>query len=569
MGKKKKFNVNILSKFWILVSYLLVSFIIIAPLIKSKELFYGDDIVFQLNRIDNLVGYVQSGNFQPILSTFSFKNLGLITNMAYPYGTLYFYAFIKCLVVNPILSVYISMGLLTFLTMILAHFSMHVLSGSTKSALIFSFTYAFSMYRMIDMVTRFDLGELLCMLALPVFIVGILELLFDKYKYWWMVPLGATLIFSSHILTAVLVSLFTVICFIFYIFSRNVTNKKIRSKYVIISILITIMLNIYQIVMVAYGLIQHLELPVVTQLIDSDIDFFDLVKHSLSNNIDRSTTMGIGFVIAVMIILILIDFKKISYKYQIIFYVSALFLVASTSFFPWSVIQHTPLSIVQFPSRLLMIPTCGLAMVGSIVLSNHVNHNLLVSYLLFIVMLNISIVFSFVHYNSVNPFNADAPVLIKGSTILTDEHHYDKIVHNDWYYDYLPKQSVEKNKSLKNKKIYTAAKRFTVVSQPISNGITFNINNKSKNTEQFNLPFILYKHLDYIVTVDGKKVNTSRSPRMSLLVNVPSGTHKIQTKLIIPKLISITYVLNLLTYFIVGLAIVRGLLLRKEKHTQI
>lgn len=544
MRKLQRTLVKVPTVLWIVILYAVASFIVIFPLMKSKVFFYGDDIVFQLNRIDNLVGYIKNGSILPILSSFAFKDQGIITNMVYPYQSLYLFAIIKHMVGDSILSIYLGMWILTLLTLLSSHFSMQVLTKSLKTAIIFAFTYTFCMYRMMTMISRFDLGELLAMCALPVFIVGLTEVLFDKYCYWPLIPFGATFIFSSHILTSVLLGLFTLVFFIVYCFAKDIKFKNTRNKYLIISLLSTVVLNCYQISLVCWGLLQKLQLPSIPALIDTDLDFFDILKNSISNNIDRSSTSGIGIVLIIMILLVLFNLNKIEFKYRVLFLTSLAFVIVSTSFVPWSLIQHTPLKIVQYSFRFLMIASCGISMVGAIVVAKYLNSKMVVSYLFFIVMLNLSIVLSFIHYNSVNSVTSNAPVVVEGTRILTDSTNYNRIVHGEWYLDYLPRQSDVVSTEIKSKKVITSTDNYKVSYLSISNGIQYTIKNKSGNHEQFDLPFVLYKHLNYEVRVDNSVAKTERSKRSTLLVNIPNGTHKVKVHLKIPIFIIFMYSIN-------------------------
>jgi hypothetical protein len=91
-----------------------------------------------------------------------------------PFGIVYL------LTNNWISAYYLGLLFFIFVSFGIGHYSMKRFTDSTKSALIFSVIYSFSIYRLIDISTRGAVAEYIATIFLPLCFLGFYELFFGK-----------------------------------------------------------------------------------------------------------------------------------------------------------------------------------------------------------------------------------------------------------------------------------------------------------------------------------------------------------------------------------------------------
>ena len=162
------------------------------------------DTHFHAARIMNLADGLRSGQLPVRVGGFSYNGYGAMTSVFYPDLLLYPWALMllggasMTYVINTLV---IAVNAMTAACMLACG---RRLLGSREAALCASVLYLFSIYRLEDLYCRLMVGEMLAMAFLPVFLLGLYEVVLGDRRRWPVLALGATLVFRSHMLTTVL-----------------------------------------------------------------------------------------------------------------------------------------------------------------------------------------------------------------------------------------------------------------------------------------------------------------------------------------------------------------------------
>ena len=166
-----------------------------------SNLHTGHDSEFHMGRLLNLVHGLRSGQFPVRLGTYMQNGYGAIMSVYYPELFLYFPACMILLGASFTYSYhvfFIAMHLTAALTMWYAACRIFKSEAAGTAA---SVLYTLSQYRLMDIYTRFGVGESLAMSFLPLFALGLYEVLWGDKRRWKLLAVSATLICQSHLIS--------------------------------------------------------------------------------------------------------------------------------------------------------------------------------------------------------------------------------------------------------------------------------------------------------------------------------------------------------------------------------
>ena len=164
----------------------------------------GHDTTFHLVRLCNLADSLAQGQFPARLGTFSYNGYGAITSVFYPDVFLY----IPALLMNMGASMQYAVNVFFIAVNALSAAAMYAAAkrifrdawmGTCASVL-----YTLSIYRISDVFTRYAFGEMTAMIFLPLFLLGLYEVIFGNKDRWLTLTIGAAGIFLSHMLSTLI-----------------------------------------------------------------------------------------------------------------------------------------------------------------------------------------------------------------------------------------------------------------------------------------------------------------------------------------------------------------------------
>jgi hypothetical protein len=573
MGTEKK-RIKMNKKvFWLTsIYFLILSVLTFYFLYRGQIIYRGTDIQFHANRIEEIFHNLKNGNWLPMISTYSANQVGIATNIYYPALFLYPFALLRFLALSPITVVYLGIMLFNFLTFIISFYTFKDFDGSWKKAFIFANIYFFSAYRFLDILNRFDISEFIALTFIPLVFWAFYKITFrNEYTGWiWLAVAMASIVYA-HILTGliVVVTMLTLV----------ITNfKKINNISLVLiayckSVVVFLGLTVGFIYSFLHSyLMINVKMPKEFLFKDTATQLDKFINNSLANNISGNlTTFNMGIVSLGILIVGGIIFNKLSTLYKKIYLISLLTTLLTTTLIPWSLVQNTPLSLLQFPFRLFVIAGFFIALVGTEIVSRFKFRYATLVCILGLYVLNVSLVQNFVSARS------DFPTLKKqfkpnASThdrfnIKVDRASYFNLIKVNPNRDYVPvnpKKTDESNYRT-NLKIYDHRLMINghwteqkLKTNSIPNGVIYNV--KAKDNMRIALPFYVYNKENYKVYVNGKvskwKVNDMNT--VSLNINSDSQV-RIQYSLTSLQKIAIT--VSILSFLLVILILLVKLIL--------
>ena len=345
-----------------------------APALKDT-ISIGHDTNYHLVRLQNLADGLAHGQFPVRVGGFSHSGYGAMISVFYPDAFLYPFALLMnagASVQFALSSLFVAVNLVSALTMYAAA---RRIFGERDMAVCASVLYTLSVYRLFDLFTRCAVGEMIAMAFLPIFILGLYEIVFGDQSRWAMLTAGASGVFLSHMLSTLICALAALgLCLLFIV--RIVRERRLLALVkagAATAALCAFQLVPFLMVVSREGMgIGGMERP---------LTYFAVKPAELFVNympIDNTDAHQLQFIIGIGLPLLLaaaltvytaaVDGPERRGKFALLLLgAGAVFAYAGTSLFPWSyAIAATggAVNLLQFPWRLLMMTAVFLALAG-------------------------------------------------------------------------------------------------------------------------------------------------------------------------------------------------------------
>lgn len=408
----------------------------------------GDDYSFHFNRIFGIIEDLKTSLLPQYVNSQSVKKVMYGVNFFYPFlTTAYPIALLYLLIHSVIKSFYIYVILLTFITFFISYYSFHsvwltiFIDEKFKTlhypSLLFSILYTFSSYRLACTFVRFSLGETVALTLLPLIFSGFYNIMFGNGKQYYYLVLGLSALAYTHFLSIFVTTFLLFIFFLVYI--RHLDKKKFLLFFK--SGLWTIALSIWGIVPMLQQM-QYFPINGVHpyQLNEETTNLFHLISDGLKN---ESNTYSIGpiAIITLFIGIYYLFFVQSKNKFftHCYFWGAGLFIFSS-KLFPWSILQHTPLSAIQFPWRLFAYTTLFLSIFLVFILVKLTSYHFAISSY---ILISVIFICTFLNFSSINQVKniRNAEGMHKGEYVLhSDEEATQTTIYKTYTnLDYLPK----------------------------------------------------------------------------------------------------------------------------------
>ena len=338
---------------------------------------FGHDLNFHLYRIEGIKDGLLSGQFPVRLHPTHNQGYGYISSSVYPELFLYFPALLRLMGASPV------MAYKTFLTMINAITAgiMYICAkGITRSryaGLLASVLYTLSTWRIMNLYYRAAIGEALAMVFFPVLLYGLYLLLTGDHRKWWVLALGCSGIFQSHIISTVFAAL--TILTAAAVYHREFLQRQRFMGFVRAGVL-TVLLNLwYLAAFVTYYMGMDLAIkhtPENTEFFQNAVfptEFFNifntsfgyshLLDYGIIGNMSLSLGVGVTAALAVCVICFLLGKGEKGGRrrfYGFLTGMSLALLFMASTLFPWELLQHSRLinafcGTVRMPWRFLSL----------------------------------------------------------------------------------------------------------------------------------------------------------------------------------------------------------------------
>jgi len=352
----EKQRTNFLVKHFNLVVILL--FILLSCVNYIPEMCYGklvnaQDLTFHLQRLFEQVCGFKNGKIFPDISAFTFGQRMYGVNFFYPYVTvtpiavlIYFFGNIQGTIFGLI-------GI-RFFTLLISYWTMNRFSASRQKALIFSLIYSFSIHIMSEQFLRASIAGAIGMMFLPVAIYGIYQILFRDEREWIFAVLGVLGIIYTHVFTYLILITTVVATFIYLLIKKRELISKNRIFNWFKASLATFLLSMIVVVPFFEQMLSaHISFGKKTEL-ESNNTFLSFLDGLVSIHLKNGSFGAFFTIVLILITYLLIKEKLFSKRLKIYLLLALFFIILSSSLFPWSIFQGTPLALIKFSWRWFM-----------------------------------------------------------------------------------------------------------------------------------------------------------------------------------------------------------------------
>lgn len=351
--------------FEIVLFFCSTSIFFVFPLYRTHTILNGGDMTYHIIRIQELIANFKQGNWLPFLYTHFYHKTAYASSIFYPQYTLYPMAIIGVITRSVVTGFYFGIVFYTFLTQLIMYYIMRHLNRSILLSCFISFSYAFSTYRTINGYSRTALGEFIAMTFIPLALYGMYSLMKRNRSGWLILSIGFSLIMLTHIISTVLTVVFLLIIFLILIYNDHNKFGVIMID-IIKAIGFTLMLSaIFWVPFLEQELSNHFDQPAVTRLSESSLGLGNFLIESANNTMSVYQIRGnswwdlinIGTLMVISIFWAIFNWKKLDRISRYGLTIGIITALLSTSLFPWDLLQRTPISVIQFPFRLLIFGT--------------------------------------------------------------------------------------------------------------------------------------------------------------------------------------------------------------------
>ena len=573
-----KINILILFLFGILATLMTVTFI------KLGTIVLNSDGSFHFSRLEELYDNFRSGNMT-FIASHTFNNTGVGTFLFYPSILLYPWVILR-LVFSPVTAFYVWYGLMLFITMCIAYYSMWLFDKDRIRAVLFGMLYAVFPYHVHLGVVHTVVGEFLAYTFIPLFFVGLYYCLTNIEK-WYLLGIGWVLILYSHIISAYITILCAVIISAIYMIIDPSSIKKV---------IINLSKNIVLVILLSSFIL----VPFITDFINAGINspnssafgFLDTLQNifgiSLTNTADSNKSIGILALFTTMTGWYFVRGNEA--KEKVVYGLGVFFLLCTSTVVPWQLFNNTVvgkiLGVIQFPYRLNTYVGFFLMIIFSLIMSKLI-HNitqkntklLLIMGIIMFLMLSyygsLTNLFVKIHMSQGNLLGKNTELIktIPNDAIIKDSNYYNIFKYNILYgeTDYYPEVAFNSPNEGNNISVEVNPKINSIVAHKViingkekvnspkvaANCIEYNV--KTVKKENIDVPVLAYKRTK--VMLNGKNVNYTVSSRGTVMVDGNKGNNKISVTYQPSKILYIGIAISAITW--IGLVV--GIIFNKRK----
>ena len=368
----KKFKEYITKENLVIIIIMLLSVLVSTIFIFDKGLYEAVDTKYHMSRIIGIVNSWKAGNIPAYIH---------LDDTGYGYAMGFFYSnlfmIFPCIIYMISNDIFLAYKLLLILCSLFTAISMYVcvkkITRSKYAATISTILYTTCGYRIITMVAKAFVGELLSFIFIPIIILGLYELIFNNEKKWWIFALGFIGILNSNLVMTeimIAISAIIVLCNIKTIL-KNRTRLTGFIKATIFTLLICSafwMPLIEQLCKSSFVMTEKMSIYKPTRWL---LDFCDMFWGTIQyeNNLAAAYGLGIIFIVILLFRLKIKENDKILKFCDISILTGLILLLCMTYFFPWKYVE-TLGEMIQFPSR-MEVPVAAFFSVACGIICNY------------------------------------------------------------------------------------------------------------------------------------------------------------------------------------------------------
>lgn len=312
----------------------------------------GGDALFHMSRFESIYQALASGQWPSRFNFIGFNHQGAAITAMYPWITSLIFILPRFFSgVGPFEALVIGFFIINLLTMMFTWLLMRKLTDKTIVRWLGTIVYQFNGYHFIVMYTRVAMGEAIGYMAVPLVLLGLVDIWNNRKWGWIPLGLGMAIVANGHILSLVLCTIMVIIFELYRLVSKKMDWNEVID--IVKGAGLSLILSAYSLLTMIQIMSHNTLRPPTVRW--NTLTLTNYVKVTLMNDFKeyRDTTMGLVVGILMIVFLVLAWRVKEGNWRRWIFASNALLLCCFNFILvPWFV--NTPLGTVQFSMRLLV-----------------------------------------------------------------------------------------------------------------------------------------------------------------------------------------------------------------------
>lgn len=169
-----------------------------------EDMVFVHDVPFHAVRLHNLLDSLQSGQLPARVGGYAYNGYGAVTSVFYPDILLYPFALLLGLGASMAYVLNMLTVTMNALTAVCMYMAARRMFNDRQAGAFAAIVYVLCGFRLDRLYGSFMVGQMLAMAFVPLFMLGLWEVIFGDKARWPMLTLGATLVFQSHMLTTLM-----------------------------------------------------------------------------------------------------------------------------------------------------------------------------------------------------------------------------------------------------------------------------------------------------------------------------------------------------------------------------
>ncbi|WP_195267876.1 YfhO family protein [Eubacterium sp. 1001713B170207_170306_E7] len=332
----------------------LAALAVVLPLCLKEGIPFGNDASFHLSRIVSIAEGLKNGVFLPGVYADYFNGYGYGNGLFYPDLFLYIPALLMLSGIPSITAYKIFLVILTGAMACTMYFSVKTVWRSDFAASVSTVLYLLCSFHTTDLYQRSSVGELLAFVFLPLIVAGFWEVVYGAPEKWPLLFAGFTGLVLSHVLTAVMMGVFSAVFLLFSLPALVRERQRLAAfgKAVLWSVILTMF---FLLPMLEQMLLNPVwgDTGLLGSISDWAVPFKDLIL-AVPQSVGEKYVPPAGIGLALTLLVTAGLFVNRSDKLVRLLSVSGLLLLfCASAYFPWHLLEGV-LSILQFPWRLYL-----------------------------------------------------------------------------------------------------------------------------------------------------------------------------------------------------------------------
>lgn len=362
--------------FWLFLSVLIVLSLLM--MYFYQPLHPGQDFFFHYRRLQALMDGMRTSPYLIYLDYGAMDGYGYFTKAFYSDFVLIPFALIGNLT-NIEFAYQFMIFTMTVLCGIFTYIAVNKIYKNTYAAGISAILYTFAVYRLLDIYHRAAIGEALSFTFVPLVFLGLYHIIKGDYKKWYILAIGYSLMIFTHLISSVL--MFVTLLIIVAIYYKPMIKEPERIGYLVLSGVVTLIIVSYYLFpmleQMASNTFYYESRDIMSKAQDAALKVNWIIWGLFSGVIHPKQVFipGTGLLLTGMVVLRLFVYGKSKElrSVDILVLIGFIYILASSSLFPWSVFPFNKLNFIQLPWRLLEFSSFFFAVAGGYYLSQAIS----------------------------------------------------------------------------------------------------------------------------------------------------------------------------------------------------